>query len=534
VLMLVACSEGRRLTEDASRLFPGEAGPVFASDDARPRDMDAASAPPPFSRAPRGCADGCDGGVCRRRCIPERDPCRGVQCPPGHTCVDGQCNAVCFSNRCADVVCPRGQFCESSTGECYPLPLCDDPCPEGRLCVQFCAQPDPCEDVHCEPGMRCEDGVCVPDFCRDVRCPFERYCQPETGLCFAVACEDGAARCPPGTERTDAGDCRCYPRCPSSAPCGSSDGCGRLCLNNCDDPDGGDAGDASDVTSDVSEDHVEREDAMGEPSSSLDVIDVTSSLLDASALDGGEEPADVRVIEDARVAQDSGTRLPDVRTTPSDAGRPSCTPQCRAEGACGAPDGCGGYCFGRCSAGLVCRRDGAFPVCVCDSTCRADAWCGEVNGCGIRCAGRCPEGFRCNRDHFCECDAYCPPDAWCGQPDGCGGRCRGWCPYGLACGSDARCSVCVPRCPPGSACGSSDGCGGRCPGSCPAGSTCGPDRRCFVRGTYCDRPEDCPNHWRCVRGECVAPCPPGRPYCAGVCCASSETCVRGVCTLTPS
>jgi hypothetical protein len=68
------------------------------------------------------------------------DPCEGVTCDPGETCVDGVCVPV-----------------------------------------------DPCEGVTCDPGEVCEDGVCVPeDACAGVTCAtcetcVEGVCEPLVG-----------------------------------------------------------------------------------------------------------------------------------------------------------------------------------------------------------------------------------------------------------------------------------------------------------------------------------------------------------------
>jgi len=85
------------------------------------------------------------------------DPCEGVTCDPGQTCVDGDCVAV-----------------------------------------------DPCEGVTCDPGQVCEDGACVPeDACAGVTCPTcetcaEGLCEPLVGdpvVGAAFYTDNGCALC---------------------------------------------------------------------------------------------------------------------------------------------------------------------------------------------------------------------------------------------------------------------------------------------------------------------------------------------------
>jgi len=66
------------------------------------------------------------------------DPCLGVVCTNGLTCVDGECVP---EDPCAGVNCDEGETCVN--GECVP--------------------DDPCAGVNCDEGETCVDGECVPE-----------------------------------------------------------------------------------------------------------------------------------------------------------------------------------------------------------------------------------------------------------------------------------------------------------------------------------------------------------------------------------
>ena len=98
------------------------------------------------------------GFVCRNgKCVP--NPCEGVVCPEGFKCVNGICVPVTV-DPCEGVECPPGQICIN--GECVGDPCAGVICPEGYTCVNGDCVPNPCYGVVCPPGTRCENGVCVP------------------------------------------------------------------------------------------------------------------------------------------------------------------------------------------------------------------------------------------------------------------------------------------------------------------------------------------------------------------------------------
>jgi hypothetical protein len=172
-----------------------------------------------------------------------------------------------------------------------------------------------------------------------------------------------------------------------------------------------------------------------------------------------------------------------------------CTSVCSGK-ACGAADGCGGFCqSGTCPSGQSCKSGvcgcsqqecqgsccKAGEVCAatgcCAPTCSGKA-CGASDGCGGTCSsGSCPSGKTC-QNGVCQC----------GNP--CGATC---------CSSGQKCylgSCCTPSCS-GQPCGAPDGCGGLCSsGQCPQNSTC-QQGSCVCTGGTCD-------------GGC---CPDGYDYC---------------------
>jgi hypothetical protein len=91
---------------------------------------------------------------------PPADPCDGVTCGDGETCVAGVCVA---DDPCADVTCSNGEECVD--GECVAVDPCADvTCPDGEECVDGeCVAVDPCADVTCPDGETCVDGECVAD-----------------------------------------------------------------------------------------------------------------------------------------------------------------------------------------------------------------------------------------------------------------------------------------------------------------------------------------------------------------------------------
>lgn len=182
-----------------------------------------------------------EGALCVELFNQERacgTPCNAEgECPSGSFCAsigDGgqtQCipDELTCADRCDDIICPSGQFCDPLTGDCAAQArICDVGCsldadcgahdkmrcinagaPDGEsFCTAVC---DPnisaSDQLQCPSDFLCiplfedaEDGVCFPlartcvDRCADSQCPAGHNCDPFTGDCTPAlvgACEPG-------------------------------------------------------------------------------------------------------------------------------------------------------------------------------------------------------------------------------------------------------------------------------------------------------------------------------------------------------
>jgi hypothetical protein len=181
-------------------------------------------------------------------------------------------------------------------------------------------------------------------------CHFESGGGDEDGGCTAQCDDDAACGSSDGCGATCDQNCdggtTCTPQCGSDAGCGSSDGCGGSCNANC-----ADAG----------------------------CYEVCGGGDCVFVCDGG-----------------------------------ACVPQCPDDGSCGEPDGCGGHCETNCDGGT------------CVPLCSDEGACGYSDGCGGTCNQNCNDAGTCV--------PQCGEDAGCGDDDGCGGRtCTANCPGGGPC-----------------------------------------------------------------------------------------------------
>ena len=88
----------------------------------------------------------------------DSDPCAGVTCDSGESCVDGECRST---DPCDGVTCAGGETCVD--GQCVSSDPCDGvTCEVGETCVEGeCVSTDPCDGVTCADGETCENGQCV-------------------------------------------------------------------------------------------------------------------------------------------------------------------------------------------------------------------------------------------------------------------------------------------------------------------------------------------------------------------------------------
>jgi MYXO-CTERM domain-containing protein len=208
---------------------------------------------------------GCREGACTIVCKPGEFP-----CPSGYKCMD----TFCIPQRCAQVTCPSGQYCEEATGLCVDRcagVVCNAPsiciqglcrncetlgCDPGQVCYKGACQTNKCSTVSCPASQACADGkcvdLCVPgkcaagqscyqgqcsdDKCAQVACGAGKYCDPADGECKGNACDAitcaAGERCVPTTGKCAADPCRLM-QCPADCwRCDStSDGRG-VCVDN--------------------------------------------------------------------------------------------------------------------------------------------------------------------------------------------------------------------------------------------------------------------------------------------------------------
>jgi hypothetical protein len=133
---------------------------------------------------------GCPTGeVCRGDlCVPDR--CATRTCESTEMCVDGMCERACGAGDC-----PSGQRC-AADGTCEADPCNGVSCSGDRYCDEGMCRPDPCDTTSCPAGDVCVSAMgCIDDPCIGVDCPMGRRC---------VANARGAAACT-GSGAFDAG-----------------------------------------------------------------------------------------------------------------------------------------------------------------------------------------------------------------------------------------------------------------------------------------------------------------------------------------
>lgn len=203
-----------------------------------------------------GAKERCVGGVCSRD--PSTTTC--AYCPPGTTCVDGECScegrgvlcsgALCMDLQQSTISCGAcfsncsvsGQGCVNGTCACAPgEKVCDSSCLDVQTDDANCGD---CGRA-CASGQHCEAGACVAactlnptDACRDHHCwdvnNDSRHCGADCSSCSTRAgqrCVQGQCACPPGA--TDcAGQCtKLSVDATHCGACGVACGVGEVCVS---------------------------------------------------------------------------------------------------------------------------------------------------------------------------------------------------------------------------------------------------------------------------------------------------------------
>jgi len=163
--------------------------------------------------ADKNCNPPCMNGlVCDTQSGTCVDPCAKINCPNGFMCSGGSCygcekfgcsqmcqrcdkaSHMCVVDKCCNVNCDQGKFCDPNTGMC--VSTCPNGCPAGQTCDNGNCVGDKCANKHCPERQTCDPmtGMCVNDPCTDVTCGPNLACCG--GNCVADPCE--ATMCPNG------------------------------------------------------------------------------------------------------------------------------------------------------------------------------------------------------------------------------------------------------------------------------------------------------------------------------------------------
>jgi MYXO-CTERM domain-containing protein len=149
------------------------------------------------------------------------DPCAGITCDAGLSCVRGECvdcnvsgcgpgevcrADVCVADRCATRTCAGTEMCVD--GMCSRA-CGEGDCPSGQRCASDgTCESDPCTGMDCGTGRFCEAGTCRADPCVGMTCPRGDVCVSSMGCiddpCAGVTCGAGR-RC----EASDRGTAAC-------------------------------------------------------------------------------------------------------------------------------------------------------------------------------------------------------------------------------------------------------------------------------------------------------------------------------------
>jgi hypothetical protein len=453
---------------------------------------------------------GCDCGSCRAECVPTKNPCSGLTCVNGTTCVDGRCIPGCFDVPCADKECGQGEYC--SNGSCRKvIPAPGVKCKPGYVGTLVECADNPCKGVTCGEGKSCVGGSCVVDKCAGVTCVPGWYCK--NGLCYD-SCTGASGAAPGGPKAPVGTPPACVPKC--TGACGSPNGCGGICkVGSCAPGYGCQNGKCVCVPTCSGKGCGEGDGCGGTCKTGCapgqKCISSGSAWLcctpDCTGKACGEG-------DGCGGTCSSGTCAGPQEVCKS--GKCVCVPECVNKG-CGEADGCNSICKGGCETDQECINDGTAWLC-CTPDCTGKI-CGGDDGCG----GKCSTGTCANMNEFCKSGkCVCQPDCTskgCGADNGCGGVCKA-CAQGKCIQSGGVWGCCVASCV-GKACGASDGCGGTCKtGSCPSGTSCD-NGKCVAPPP----PTSCPCGQKLVGGKCVPLCAADETLCGcTACCGPFSTC----------
>ncbi len=401
----------------------------------------------------KNCADNArcelgDCGSCKRLC----DPAQGKKCGD-----DDKCNGTCDIESC-----PGQGTCEKKNGKftCECQPDCEgkncgesDGCPGGNTCSNnTCGPGETCREV--DPGSKPKEFACLcSDSCSGIdECGAKTPCGVKE---CPGKCSDPDDRC--AKKEKDKFTCECRPQC-KGKPCNAPDGCGT----------GGRCGSGScgpDQRCFAKKDGTGQFEcrcsksckgkACGEP-------DTCGKGSCKGTCDGEQE----------QCQEQSDGKFACV-----------CKPKCSGK-PCGAKDGCGGFCGnGSCDGEKRCFEN------TCQSPkCNPKGLCGAPDGVGGECLGKCEQpNHECkgsfNKGYNCVCVPQCQ-NKQCGDPNGCpGGKCSNQtCNVGKQC-FKGECveKKCDEEC---NACG--EVCVGECQSICEQGQElcgcndcCNADEQCF-------------------------------------------------------
>lgn len=193
-----ACPEGQFCSADGSACVACE-GTSIACDGNTQRRCDAGT------EVATDCPNGCTPGTGCNGLPPLGFPCDAGQCAAPNVCQPDVAGAQrCCARDCA----AEGKVCaENGSCACQPGQVA-----AGDDCLLQAG--DPCQTAaECQTGLACTDGVCCQEACNGT-C---EACQPNTGLCVAVAAGQQDVLCGAGRQCTGTrGDCRSLLRQPCS------------------------------------------------------------------------------------------------------------------------------------------------------------------------------------------------------------------------------------------------------------------------------------------------------------------------------